>query len=242
MNRWVWLLCFALVLPATVTYSTDDYPPADEVEDVEARQEVAEDTHLREKLALRLLETGISRELVVMMIATLPIVELRGAIPVGINLFGMRDQWVFVYLLAVTGNMLPVPFILLLLGPVSKWLMRYRYGRIFFEWLFARTRRKSASVEKYETLGLTLFVAIPLPVTGGWTGSVAAFLMGVSFRHAFLAILLGVLIAGVIVMTLSLLGWIGAIIAFLVLGAMAVAALMQIFKREQQQPALESTR
>jgi len=233
MGRWTGLLLF-FILAAAPSLPADTPPePAALPVAVEIEAE-AEGPHLRERLALGLLDLGLPREVVIPLIATLPIVELRGAIPVGINLFGMRDQWWLVYVLAVAGNMVPIPLILLLLGPLSRWLMRYRLGRALFEWLFARTRRKSASIEKYETLGLTLFVAVPLPVTGGWTGAMAAFLMGMRFRHAMWSILLGVMIAGVIVMTLSLLGWIGAVIAFLVLGGMAVTGLLQMFRREER--------
>lgn len=183
-------------------------------------------------LAEELNARGITEEAVILMISTLPIVELRGAIPVGNNLFEMADRWWLVYILAVAGNMIPVPIILLMLGPVSRFCMRFKIGRIFFDWLFARTRRKSASIEKYETLGLTIFVAIPLPVTGAWTGSMAAFLMGVKFNHAMWAIFLGVLIAGVIVTILTLLGWIGAIIAGVVLISLAVSTLLAMLRRE----------
>ncbi len=184
------------------------------------------------RLASALRERGLPEEVVVAVIATLPIVELRGAIPVGNNFLGMRDRWWITYLVAVAGNMLPVPFILLLLGPLSRFFMRFAWGRRFFEWLFARTRRKTAEIEKYETLGLAVFVAIPLPATGGWTGAMAAFLMGIGFRHAMWSILLGVLIAGVVITVLSLLGWWGALLAGGVLLALAVGGLLQLFKRE----------
>jgi uncharacterized membrane protein len=182
-----------------------------------------------ERIAGALRKAGLPDELVVMLISALPIVELRGAVPVG-HLFKM-NPWL-VYFLAVLGNMLPIPFILLLLGPLSKFCMQFKLGRAFFEWLFARTRRKSVQIEKYETLGLTIFVAIPLPATGGWTGAMAAFLMGMSFRHAMLSILLGVMIAGVIMTVLSLMGWLGAIIATVALIGMVVSGLWAWLKRE----------
>ncbi len=180
------------------------------------------------KIAVWLQEKGLPPASAVAAISTLPIVELRGAIPVGVVAFDM--PWWKVYLIAVAGNMLPIPFILLLLGPVSNLLMRFKTGKIFFNWLFTRTRKKSASIEKYEVLGLTIFVAIPLPVTGGWTGAMAAFLMGIPFWKAMLYILLGVMIAGVIMTTLSLLGWIGAAIAGVALIGLAGAALGKTFK------------
>lgn len=184
--------------------------------------------HRGEKIARWMEEKGLSRTASVAAISTLPIVELRGAVPVGIVAFEM--PWWKVYLIAVVGNMIPIPFILLLLGPVSKFLMRFPVGKRFFDWLFARTRKKSASIEKYEALGLTLFVAIPLPVTGGWTGAMAAFLMGIPFGKAMLYILMGVMIAGAIMTILALLGWVGALIAGAVLLALVASAVLKSFK------------
>ncbi|MBU1694137.1 MAG: small multi-drug export protein [Verrucomicrobia bacterium] len=188
--------------------------------------------HTGGRIARFLEQRGWPPELVVLAISTLPIVELRGAVPVGINLLKMN--WAWVYFLAVVGNMIPIPFILLFLGPLSRFCMKCRPGRVFFEWLFARTRRKSASIEKYETLGLAIFVAIPLPVTGGWTGAMAAFLMGIKFHHAMLSILLGVAIAGVIMTVLSLMGWIGAALAGAALLVLAVSALAGLLRREER--------
>ncbi|MFA7257029.1 MAG: small multi-drug export protein [Kiritimatiellales bacterium] len=181
-----------------------------------------------EKIAVWLNEKGLSPDAAVAAISTLPIVELRGAVPVGIVAFEM--PWWRVFLIAVAGNMIPIPFILLLLGPLSGFCMRFNAGRKFFDWLFARTRRKSASIEKYEALGLTIFVAIPLPMTGAWTGAMAAFVMGIPFWKAMRYILLGVVIAGIIMTTLSLLGWIGAAIAGVVLIGLAALTLARTFR------------
>lgn len=181
-----------------------------------------------EKIAVWLEKKGLPPVAAVTAISTLPIVELRGAIPVGIVAFQMA--WWKVYVIAVVGNMIPIPFILLLLGPLSGFCMRFKAGKKFFDWLFARTRKKSASIEKYEALGLTIFVAIPLPMTGAWTGAMAAFVMGIPFWKAMLYNLLGVMIAGVIMTVLSLLGWIGAAIAGAVLIGLAVAAFARSFR------------
>lgn len=185
---------------------------------------------------------GLPKEGVIVLISTLPIVELRGAVPVGHILWDVPSMpsvgqkaaaSVVIYALSVAGNMVPVPLIIWLLGPMAEWLRRFVWGRRLIDWLFARTRRKSASIEKYETLGLAIFVAIPLPVTGAWTGAMAAFLMGVKFRHAMWSILLGVMIAGVIMTTLSLLGWIGAAIAGIVLLGLAVSGLWNMLRKEE---------
>ena len=104
--------------------------------------------------------------------------------------------------MAVLGNLIPVVPLLLFLDPVSNWLRRHiSLADKFFEWLFARTRRKGeVRMRKYGIfIGLMLFVAIPLPVTGAWTGCAAAFLFGVRFRHSLPAVVAGVLIASLIV-------------------------------------------
>jgi len=150
-----------------------------------------------------LLSLGFNQELVVLIISALPILELRGAIPVAINLFNF--PWYHALLLAVIGNLLPVPIILLFLNAISKWLSKISFFRRFFHRLFEHTSRRGKIVERYERIGLILFVAIPLPVTGAWTGSLLAVLFGLKFRHAFLSILIGVCIAGIIVTCLSLL-------------------------------------
>ncbi len=198
----------------------------------ESGGEPAHEQHLRERIAGYLEQQGCPPILVVAAISTLPIVELRGAVPVGINFFKL--EWYWVYVMAVIGNMVPVPLILLLLGPLSRLCMKVKPGRVFFEWLFARTRRKSASIEKYETLGLAIFVAVPLPVTGAWTGAMVAFLLGVRFHHALLSILLGVMIAGVIMTVLSLLGWLGAAVAGVALLGLAVSSLSGWLNREER--------
>jgi uncharacterized membrane protein len=144
----------------------------------------------------------ISPELVTVVLAALPISELRGAIPYAITVGGM--SWQKAFALSVVGNFLPVLPILLLLETVSTWLRRYTLWDRFFSWLFERTRRRGKLIERFEALGLVLFVAIPLPVTGAWTGCVAAFIFKVPLRLALPAILGGILIAGTVVTLASL--------------------------------------
>lgn len=192
-----------------------------------------------QKIAEKLRAQGLSRNTVIVAISTLPIVELRGAIPVGHLLLPDTDKStrlgrddlrraarIFFY--AVLGNMLPVPFILLLLGPISNLCMQVPIGKKFFDWLFARTRRKTADIEKYEFWGLAIFVAIPLPATGAWTGAMAGWLLGLNFFRSLLSIFIGVLVAGVIMTALALMGWLGAALAGVVLalffGGIAVRA------------------
>jgi uncharacterized membrane protein len=145
-----------------------------------------------------ILPISLPKELVVFGMAMLPILELRGAIPYGL----LTDPPLSIaktYVWAVLGNFLPVIPILLFLQPVSEFLRRLSFFDKFFTWLFARTRRRGRLIEKYEAVGLTLFVAIPLPVTGAWTGALAAFIFGVRLKFAVIAISVGILIAGVVV-------------------------------------------
>lgn len=144
----------------------------------------------------------IPPEWLVAIIAALPVVELRLAIPYGI--WNMHLDGMTVLLTAVIGNLLPVLPLLYLLEPISNRLRRFRLWKKFFDWLFERTRRKSKIIEKYELLGLIAFVAIPLPMTGAWTGCIAASLFGLNKKFSFLAITAGVIIASLIVYTLTI--------------------------------------
>jgi uncharacterized membrane protein len=139
---------------------------------------------------------------VTLILAAAPVSELRGAIPYAITVGHM--SWQEAYVISVIGNFLPVLPILYLLGPVSEFLCRWRLFQRFFDWLFARTRRRGKLIERFEILGLLLFVAIPLPITGAWTGSAAAFVFGVKKRVAVPTILAGICLAGVIVTLASL--------------------------------------
>ncbi|MBQ7252702.1 MAG: small multi-drug export protein [Kiritimatiellae bacterium] len=218
-------LSAALLLLSPLAASAQDDAPA-----------AAREPSRGERIARALEDKGCSTEVAIGAISLLPIVELRGAIPAGHLLlprapeekrFGAADRKrsAKIFALAVVGNMLPIPFILLLLGPVSSLCMKVPLGKKFFDWLFARTRRKTAGLERYEFFALTVFVAIPLPVTGAWTGAVAGWLMGMRFWRALASIFLGVCGAGVIMTALSLLGWLGAGIALAVLLLLAVSAL-----------------
>jgi uncharacterized membrane protein len=139
----------------------------------------------------------------IIFIAALPIAELRLAIPGAIEF--LETPWYYAFLISVIGNMLPVPFILLFLEVATRLLNRVAIFERFLNWLFERTRRRGKIIQKYKRIGLVLFVAIPLPVTGAWTGSLAAVLFGIKFRHAFVSIFIGVVIAGIIVTSLWML-------------------------------------
>ena len=152
-----------------------------------------------------LIGSGFPNWLEVLVFAASPISELRGAIPWAI--LKLHFPWYYAFLFAVIGNLLPIPFILLFLDTVYQLLSKVGIFEKMFHWLFECTRRRGKIIERYGWIGLVLFVAIPLPVTGAWTGSLAATLFGLKFKHAFLAICIGVLIAGVIVTCTILFGW-----------------------------------
>ncbi len=134
-------------------------------------------------------------------ISMLPIVELRGGIPYGVG-FGL-NPWV-AYIAAVLGNMLPIPFILWFIDKIFSF-MKKREGwmKNIATKLEKKAISKSAQVEKYKLFGLLIFVAIPLPGTGGWTGALIASVLRMNRKWAFLSILGGVIIAGFIMTALS---------------------------------------
>ncbi len=144
----------------------------------------------------------------VFLLSTLPVLELRGAIPIAVNYYHLPI--IHSYIFSVLGNLVPVVFLLLYLKPFSDFLRRWHVFDLFFTWLFRRTRRHEEKYEKYGALFLLFFVAIPLPITGAWTGSVAAFLFGIRFCYSFPMIAGGVIVAGLIV-TLANLGIINII-------------------------------
>ena len=145
----------------------------------------------------------MTKELAIIITAAMPISELRGAIPLGVALGQSIQKTVA---LAILGNIIPIIPILYLLEPLTLRLRNIPLFKKFFDWLFARTEKRAKIVERWGALGLILFVAIPLPITGAWTGCIAATLFKIRFRFAFPAISLGVLIAACIVTTLTITG------------------------------------
>jgi uncharacterized membrane protein len=143
-----------------------------------------------------------SKELAVVICSMLPIIELRGGIPIGILYFELKP--ITTYFLCVFGNIIPVIPLVIFFGKIEELLARNAYSNKVIQWYIAKVRHRTARIEKLEMWGLALFVAIPLPVTGAWTGSVAAFLMGIGWRKALVSISCGVLIAGIIVTALTL--------------------------------------
>ena len=138
---------------------------------------------------------AIPNEIKLIINSMLPIIELRGAIPVGV-LLGMPP--IESFLISVVGNLIPIPFVILLGRPIFNWLKKTKLFAGLMEKLEKRIEKKAESVLKAAALGLYIFVAIPLPGTGAWTGALIASLFDMRFKYALPAIVLGVLTAGII--------------------------------------------
>jgi len=142
----------------------------------------------------------LSIEFKVMLTAALPIIELRGAIPVGISL-GLSP--LHATILSFIGSMIPVPFILFAIRPIFNYLKKTKLFKKLVYRITDKSIHNSGNIQKYGAWGLLAFVAIPIPGTGVWSGSLAAALLDMRFKWAFPAIFIGNLIAGVIIMWVS---------------------------------------
>ena len=138
----------------------------------------------------------IGRVLLTFLVSMLPVVELRGGIPFGTAL-GLDP--VSAAVAAILGNLVPVPFIILFIRHIFDWLRRYDKPRALVEKFEKKAHLKSKNVIKYQTFGLCLFVALPLPGTGAWTGALIAAILDMRLKRAMPSIILGVIIAATIV-------------------------------------------
>ena len=149
-----------------------------------------------------LLSLSFGKQLIVFIISMLPILELRGGL-IAASLLGLPP--IESYLIAIIGNIIPVPFILLLMNKILKAMEKKRY-KIFnkiHSFLHKKIMKNKDSIEKYGFWGLVLFVGIPLPGTGAWTGSIIAAFLEMDRKKAFLAVLLGMIMASIIMMIIS---------------------------------------
>ena len=143
------------------------------------------------------------KHLYVFALSMVPVIELRGAIPLGA---GLGLPIYTNYLVSVVGNFLPVPFILLFIRHILAWMKTTkRFAKIAL-WLEEKAEKHSDKVLRYATFGLFLFVAIPLPGTGAWTGTLAASFLNMGIKTTSAAVSLGVVIAGIIMGIVSLTG------------------------------------
>jgi uncharacterized membrane protein len=154
---------------------------------------------MKEQMMLAL--SSLPKEWVTLMLAMLPISELRGAIPFGVH---SNIPFVRVLVISVIGNLIPVIPLYFLLNKILSFLNRFRLGRKFSDWMVAHTLKRSKVIQLYEMLGLIIFVGIPLPMTGAWTGTIASSLLKLKFRYYIIGVICGVLLAALIVSLLTL--------------------------------------
>ena len=147
-----------------------------------------------------LFDTFFGELLMTFLIAMVPVLELRGAIPAGIAA-GLPPAAAAAA--AILGNLLPIPFLILLLRRIFGWLRKSSWVGPKIDWLERRAHLKGRMVRKYRLPGLIILVAIPLPGTGAWTGALVATLLDIRLRHAFPAIAAGVVIAGILITLLT---------------------------------------
>lgn len=142
----------------------------------------------------------ISKEFIVFLISMIPVLELRGSL---LAAGFMETKFLSTYVAAVIGNMLPIPFILMFINKIFEWLKKTKTFRPMVEKLENKAMSKSDQIHKYGKFGLFLFVAIPLPGTGAWTGALIASLLGMKMRESLPWIFLGVATAGLVMSLLS---------------------------------------
>ena len=143
---------------------------------------------------------GISKEVIIFIISLMPILELRGGL-LAASLLNV--EYITAALICVLGNVLPIPFVLLFLRYVLDILSKWNITKKIVNWLEKKVESKRDQIDKYGYLGLILFVGIPLPGTGAWTGSLLAVMLGLSRKKSFICILIGVLLAAIIMSILS---------------------------------------
>lgn len=146
--------------------------------------------------------SGIPAELAIFIIAMIPAAE-KAALPLALQAYHLPIWSAFI--ITFIGSILPVALVLLCAEPVTKYLMRWKIFNKFFNWLFDHTRKKFYKKhEKWGNIALIIFVSTPLPITGIWTGAVAAWLFGIKLKIALLYIGIGAIISGVITTLLTM--------------------------------------
>ncbi|MEO0250893.1 MAG: small multi-drug export protein [candidate division WOR-3 bacterium] len=164
-----------------------------------------------------------THELVVFVVSMLPVVELRGAIPLGV--FSYNFSLIKALLLSLSGNLLIVFPLVFLMDFIERQFKRVDFLDKLLQKIFSRARSKAEKIRRYELLGLFLFVAIPLPGTGAWTGALVAYLLGMDKWSALLSISMGVIVAGLLVSLFTAFG----IVKGLLIGAFTLFVLDRVF-------------
>lgn len=146
------------------------------------------------------LDSVFSKEIIVFIISMIPILELRGGL-IAAALLGV--DWAVAFPICVIGNMLPIPFILLFIRKILDWLKKFKSFKKITDWLDKKAESGSKKIQQYKLLGLTVFVGIPLPGTGAWTGALAANALNMKMKKSLPCIFLGVIMAGLIISFLA---------------------------------------
>jgi uncharacterized membrane protein len=140
------------------------------------------------------------KELIVFVISLMPILELRGGL-IAASLLGLSP--LKSYIITVIGNILPVPFILWFINSILKWMRGSKHLSKIAKWLDEKVEKHKGQIEKYGFWGLVLFVGIPLPGTGAWTGCLIAAVLEMDRKKSFLAAMIGIIMASIIMMIVS---------------------------------------
>ena len=146
------------------------------------------------------LSNKISKELIVFIISLMPLLELRGGL-IAASL--LKVPYLKAAIIVIIGNILPIPFILLLIEEILVWMEKWKFTKTFAIFLRKKAEKNKPKIDKYGFLGLTLFVGIPLPGTGAWTGSLIAALFHMHYKKSLLSILLGIILAFIIMSIVS---------------------------------------
>lgn len=157
---------------------------------------------MTETLASTLAELfkGGGKEVAIFIISLLPILELRGGL-IAARILGVK--FIKAFIICYIANILPVPFILLFINYLFNQMSKWKPTKKIVDWLSNKTLKKKDQIDKYGYFGLFLFVGIPLPGTGAWTGSLLAILLNLDKKKSFITIAIGVLAAGIIMSLLS---------------------------------------
>ena len=140
------------------------------------------------------------KQILVFIISLLPILELRGGL-LAAALIGLDP--IQSYIISIIGNLLPIPFILMLTNKILDWMRNSKHFKGIANWLDKKVEKHKGQIEKYGYLGIVLFVGIPLPGTGAWTGSLIAAALEMDRKKTFIAVCAGVIMASIIMMILS---------------------------------------
>jgi uncharacterized membrane protein len=147
-----------------------------------------------------LISATYGKEILVFIISLMPILELRGGL-IAAALIGLDP--IPSYIISIIGNIIPVPFILLLINKILKWMRNSKHLKGIANWLDAKVEKHKGQIEKFGYLGVVLFVGIPLPGTGAWTGSLIASVLEMDRKKTFGAVLIGLVMASIIMMLIS---------------------------------------